>query len=255
MAFELQSFDVMEYLWDLLDKTPDGKHVIYTATDVEQLWAMGFVDAGQISIDDWLSVFEPFRQENGSFLLGRDDFMQLDKYRYKGEVRIPFDAMRINEGKYTDEGLKELFDASIVPSCSLSTEEMHEFFEKLKNEFRQNDGLILIRSPAKERIRALIDANPSPLRNLELMLDQMIGSEEKEIEEEIDRAEEKASKQKELAEASRFTQKPTSRTEQLAQGLKQLEKAKRLSDESAEHEGATKVELKKIRRSRKGTRG
>ena len=253
MALKMDQFDVMEHIWETIEKTPDGKHVRYSTTDIEQLWQMGFVDTANVPLATWKAAFEPYLQGDGTFLVARDDFLALERYRYRGEVRIPFDAMRINEGKYTNEGLDDLTNASIAPSCALPTEKLREFFDTLKRDFRQPDGLILIKQPAKERIRTLLAANPSPLRNLELLLDQMIAQRGAELSGELDAAEVDAAAMKAAMEVSSFSQTPTSRVEEKAQGLRALEKSRR--QEGPEVEGAEKTELKKIRRSRKGMRG
>ena len=254
MPLDLSRFGVMEHLWETLDKTPDGQHIRYARLDIEQLWLMGFVDTQAISLEDWVRVFDPYRQEDGSFLLGQGDFLALEAYRYKGEIRIPFDAMLINEGRYTDEGLDELVESSILPSCSLPRAELGTFFAALKKEFRQPDGLILIRKPAKLQIVALLDEHPSPLRNLEVMLDQMLAEKGQEILDRIGAAETDAVTTQAALQASGFSSAPTSRTEEKAKGLEAIAKSRRRV-EPAEVEGVKKVELKKIRRSRKGMRG
>ncbi|MFA4874335.1 MAG: hypothetical protein WC690_03245 [bacterium] len=254
MPFELNRFDVMEHLWDTLEKTPDGRHILYTDIDIDQLWWMGFVDTDQIGLEEWKALFEHLRQADGTYLLGKDDFLALDRYRYKGEIRIPFDPMLINEGKYTDEGFDTLVNASIAPSSRLSRDELAKFVNDLKKDFRQPDGLVLIKKPAKQRIKALLDDTPSPLRNLEILMDQMIVAKGADAEAMIEEAEVGAAAMEAARQASHFAAKPTTRTEQKAAGLKALEKA-RQTKISQEIEGAPKTELKKIRRSRKGMRG
>jgi hypothetical protein len=244
----------MEYLWDTLEKTPDGKGLRYNIYDVEMLWRMGFVDTKQFSMEEWRQVFEPYRQEDGTFLLSKDAFFALDKYRYKGEIHIPFDAMRINEGLYTDVGLNELVEASIEPSCSLSREELQKFFDDLKNEFRTPDNLIKIGPEAKMKIRDMINRNPSPLRNLEIMFDQMLAKGgEPELIEKVEGHEADIATARAALEASSFSASPASKTEAAASGLKKLAKAKKAVVEV--ETGAPSVSLKKIRRSRKGMRG
>lgn len=254
MAFELANFDVMEHLWDSLEKTPDGHHVQYWLDDIIQLWYMGFVDTSAITAEDWIEVFEPYKQPDNSFLVGKPAFLALEQYRYKGEVRIPFDAMQINEGRYTEDGLDDLIHASIEPSCSLPRERLREFFDTFKRDFKQEDGLILVRRPAKERIKTLIDANPSPLRNLEILIDHMIREQGGEMKEGIDKAETDAAMAKAALEASRFSSEPVNVVEEKAKGLKALQKSRHTAV-SAEADGVDKVALKKIRRSRKGMRG
>ncbi len=254
MAFVFDQFDVMEHLWDTLDKAPDGNHIIYTEMDLEQLWWMGFVDTENVNMETWKAVFEPFRQPDDTFLLNKENFLNLDRYRYKGEIHVPFDAMQINEGKYTDEGFEDLVNASIVPSCGLPVNKLKEFIDTLKKDFRQEDGLILIKKESKKRIKALLAANPSPLRNLELVLDNMIAKRGKEIQGEIDMAELDAAAIEAAKQVSSFSAAPTTTSEAKAKGLDALTKARR-KEEPAEVEGKEKTELKKIRRSRKGMRG
>ena len=249
MVFELSKSGVMEFLWDTLEKTPDGKFIRYNQSDIEQLWWMGFVDAEHFGLDVWFKVFEPYKQPDGTYHLAKEEFLALDHYRYKGEVRIPFDAMMINEGKYTDEGLDDLIGASIAPSCSLTREELREFVENIRKEFRQNDGLILIRKSAKEKIKNLIYEHPSPLRNLELLLDNMI--EQQTIA--LEQSETDAATTQAAIQASQFSQAPTTRVEAKAAAYKDLEKTKKTKE--VEIKDKPKVELKKIKRSRKGMRG
>jgi len=253
MPLELGMFAVMDYLWETLEKTPDGRHIRYTIIDVEMLWKMGFVDTEQFPMDQWKRVFDPYLQSDGTFLLDRDAFFTLDQYRYKGEVHIPFDAMRINEGLYTDEGFQELINASIAPSCSLSKENLGAFFDALKETYRSPEGYIKIGVDAKRQIRDVIDRNPSPLRNLELMFDKMMAQgKDKEMKEQIEGAETDYATARAALEASSFSATPTSKTEASATGLKGLEKAKEKVKAEVKAEG---VSLKKIRRSRKGMRG
>lgn len=254
MALDLSSFGVMDHLWETLDKTPDGKHIRYLELDVEQLWWMGFVDTQNIPLEDWVRIFEPYRQEDGAYILNREQFLSLEQYRYTGEIRIPFDPMLINEGKYTEKGLDELVEASVAPSCCLPKEALSDFFAQLKKEFRQQDGLILIRRPAKERIKALLDEHPSPLRNLEMMIENMLAVKGDEIMATVKEASDGADAVKAAHQASRFSSSPVSMSEQKARGLEALQKARKRAA-GVEVEGAEKVELKRVRRSRRGMRG
>ncbi len=259
MAFELNDFNVMEYLWETLAKTSDGKRIRYSAVDVEELWRMGFVDTQLVSLAEWKAVFEPHRKADGSYEVGKGDFLALDRYRYKGEIRIPFDAMQINEGKYTDEGLDDLIAASIAPSCGMGSDKLKSFFDDLKNEFRDAGGLIEIRGTAKERIRALLDAHPSPLRNLELLLDRMIESGEDALFAEgmeVDAVTMQAAREVQH-QASSFSTTPTTRAETKASGLRALEKSrkKKAAEVPSPGDEKEKVDLGKLKRSKRRMRG
>ena len=120
--------------------------------------------------------------------------------------------------------------------------------------FRQADGLILIKADAKTRIGTLLENNPSPLRNLELLLDQMISSRGADMEGEIDRAELDAEAMKAARQASSFSESPTTKSEEKAMGLRALTKARK-GKAAGELKDKDKTELRKIRRSRKGMRG
>ncbi len=252
MPLELSMFDVMEYLWETMEKTPDGKKIRYNNADIEMLWYMGFVDTEAYPLNTWKQVFEPFRQKDSTFLIDKQSFLKLDHYRYKGEIHVPFDAMLINEGLYTDEGLNDLIEASIGPSVMMKQADFEAFWEKLKNDFRNPKGLIKIGPDAKMRIRGLIEKNPSPLRNLEISFDQMLSSGQgTDLEQKFEGAKDSMATAQAAMEASTFVQGAANKTHASAQDLKKLQKAK----EKKAVDDKNGVELKKIRRSRKGMRG
>ena len=186
--------------------------------------------------------------------MNKDQFLSLDSYRYKGEIFIPFDPMDINEGKYTDEGLDELINASIRPSCGLSSNDLKNFFDELKKDFRQTDGLILIKKDAKRRINALLTEHPSPLRNMEVMVDQMVNMRGDEIEREVDQMDVEKSTSDAVRQTSSFMQGSTTTVEAKAKEFEKIQKTKKRKD-TIINDDKPKTELKRIRRSRKGFRG
>lgn len=261
MVLEMDTDNVMEYLWGQIEKTPDGKHIRYTLEDIDSLWWMGFVDTERYPLTAWRRVFEPYKREGGVYILNHASFLSLDQYRYKGEIRIPFDAMLINEGKYTDEGLQELFDLSIAPSTRKTPKELQQFIENLKKKHRQPDALIKIDRNAKVEIMELIDQFPSPLRNLEITFDRMLeAGVDQEMAEQLDADESARATSEAAKQVSQFSSTPTSRAEVQAKRLQDLQKAK--EKPAAKPAPAKKtekkkegVELKKIKRSRRGMRG
>ncbi len=254
MTLRLDQFDVMEYLWETLPKTEDGR-LHYGEGDIEQLYWLGFVDATTFTMEEWKAAVEPQRQPDETYLFNREEFMALDQYRYKGEIRIPFAAMEINEGKYTDEGFDDLVKASIAPSCNLPLAELTQFMNQLKKDFRQGDGLILIKQPAKQRIKTLIESKPSPLHNLERLLENMTQNELDRLDAEIGQAHEARAELQAEQQKSTFSSTPTTRLEAKALGLKALMQARQKEQAASTDDKGQKVELKKIRRSPKGMRG
>lgn len=254
MSLELGTFDVMSYLWDTMEKTEDGNHIIYTEADVETLWQMGFVDTERFPLPAWRTAFDAYVQPDGSFLLSKDAFLSLDTYRYRGEIRVPLDAMMINEGKYTDEGLKELFSSSVAPSVDLPTDEVHRFFEQLTRDFRDERGLIIIGPEAKRRIAMLLEDYPSPLRNLEILFDRMMTGVEGEEAGTLAQEASRVDQERNLTRGtSAFHTAAANVSESSARELQKMTKAK--AKTSLSDDAAPSTPLKKIRRSPKGTRG
>lgn len=249
----MPEFNVMEAIWLASPKAQDG-NLHYPEAFIDFLWDNGFVDTAKYPKETWKAAFEAFKQKEGNYKITHDEFLTLDKYRYRGELHVPFDALRINEGKYTDEGFLKLVSESVAPSCSLPPDLLQKYVEELKNEFRQEDDLLLIKAPAKQKIKKLLEENPSPLRKLEILFDDMLKAKaaRKEIEELQRQAAPTATPEQMAAlQQSTFTSGASSYAEEQAQRLKDVAKAKPASETSP----AEGEPLKKIRRSKKGLRG
>ncbi|MBI2342032.1 MAG: hypothetical protein HYU98_04790, partial [Deltaproteobacteria bacterium] len=223
-------------------------------------WHSGIVDTKSFTIDEWRAAFDAHSRGDGTFSLSKEEFLSKEPYRYKGEIMVPFDAMQINEGKYTDEGLNELFASSIAPSCLLSPSELETFLDAFKGDYRDAAGLIKINAKAKKKIQTLLEESPSPLRRLELIFDYLLSNPreaEAELSEELKQAaaEGTAVSPEQLAklQASAFSMQPLNESEEKWQTLNVIEKRKP-KKESASKDGSTTT-LKKVKRSRKGLRG
>jgi len=261
MTLTLSDFNGMELFWEKLPKHPDEDHITMSLTDIDMMWESGLVDTKQSSIPAWRAAFDTHKQADETYLLSKEEFLSKETYRYKGEIMIPFDAMQINEGKYTDEGLNELFDASVAPSCSLSPAELAKFIDELRTLFREPNGLVKIGREAKIKVRDLINDNPSPLRRLELTFDVLINTQmDKGLPE--GSGEFVAISQHELSpeqiarvQASSFSMQPNNVGEEKWRALGKIEKRskKPLKEPVAAAKGSTTI--KKVKRSRKGVRG
>jgi len=241
----------MENVWNELPKTPDDDHVTLSQEEVEFVWQNGFVDTDKYSLDKWMNAFEPHKVGD-KYICSKAEFIEKDKFRFTGEIMIPFDPLLINEGKYTDEGLQELIDMSIVPSCSKSLKEIEDFFTGFKDQFREKDNLIRMDMEGKRLINDLVLNNPSPTRRREVIFDHMFEKYLDQVEsggiESIKATPEQASK----VQMSTFTSSPTSQVEEAAKKLKSVEKKKEKKVTDTEDKG---VEIKKVRKRRKGFRG
>ena len=248
MAFNLADFDLMQYLWDVTEKSADEKFLEYAEQDIGDLWRIGFIDTEKISQLEWKKAVLPFKQASGTYKFSYADFMKLDQFRYKGELFVPFDPMKINEGFYSDQGIQELFDASIKPSITAPEHEYIDYIKNFKKKYRDTSNeLVRIDHDAKNFIRILFDLYPSPLRNLELIFDKLIQQQKH------------GSAQNEIAygiakQVSAFRAQPSHQVEAEALALKDLVKSKTPQREKDSAKDAKTVALKNVRRSPRGTR-
>ena len=250
MTLFLDDQDFMEGMWEAAPKTKDGR-VQYVDEDVENLWRGGFINTENIDLDNWMKIMSKYKQPDEIYLLDHDQFVAMDDHRYKGEVKIPFNPMLINEGQYTEEDVDNLIKLSVLPSCGLDPEQIEFIINKYKSDFKMPNGLITMNESFKIKILALVETYPSPLRNLETMLDQIFTVAEKYLEEEgidIDSI-------AKLAQQSMFTAKPTSATERKSAALKALTQAKKKQDAKpklTKEEKKKSVKLSSIKRSKRG---
>lgn len=258
MPLTLDEFNGMELLWSQLPKRPDENHVTLSDLDLEGMWYSGMVDTKQFSLATWKAAFDVHSQGSGVYIVSKEEFLMKEIYRYKGEIMIPFDAFLINEGKYTEDALKDLFSLSIAPSCSLEPSELNNFLEELKAGQKDASGMINIDKSAKNKIHDLLERYPSPLRRLELMFDAILkGMDEQGVSSlEYDNAQAASGQlsQQQLARAqvSSFSMQPSSATEERFKKLRSLEKKK---DKKTAIASDPSTSLKKVKRSRKGMRG
>lgn len=246
---------IMETIWDNLPKTADGFHVDFADGDLELIWWNGFVDTIKFPMAAWIKAFEPHKQPNGDYLLTREEFLEKEKFRYTGEIKIPFDPLLINEGMYTEEGLQELIDKSIAPSCVKTPAELKEFFDGFKEKYRKGK-LIRVDMKAKREINELIYWHPSPLRRLELLFDAIFMQEMQAAA--TGKLKIKATpEQAATVQMSTFTTMPGSPSEKAARELKGIAKVKEVPGgaKAGGGSGSGGVAIKKVRKSRKGVRG
>ncbi len=248
--------NIMEFIWETVERPDNGDRMVYAKQDVEALWELGFVDTERFPKQDWFEALEPFLEQDGNFRFNKAEFLSLDSYRYQGDIKVPFNALEINEGKYSDEGIQVLVVLSVAPSISLSKAELGKKVDVLKQKYRQKDGLILIKMPAKQEIRSWIDDNPSPLHRLELLFADFLKQRGflKEAKKEVQAHARVATPQEQArVQASAFSNLPSTVVEAKASEFKKMAKANAPTGSSEEDD--SKPKLKKIKRNPKGMRG
>ncbi len=244
---------MMEALWDSVDKTPDGKGIILTDTDIEYLWHCGFIDTRQVPFAQWAAFFTAFVTEyKGIYILTRPNFLLIEDFRYKGPIREPFDFHKINEGYYTDQGLDELFELGIGPSVETPEGELKKFVTALKRDFRDKNKLIRMDATCKKKVGAWMDQYPSPLRRLELITDAKV--KKKTLDTKLFQFSSRGVDAINAMQASVFSMRPSTvavaKKEALGKVTQSKGKKKGLEDASAKT-----TPLHKLRRSPRGTRG
>ncbi len=184
---EKNRFD-METIWSRCSKEEGlppqfkGEHVLYLATDPKYLYLSGFVDVENFTLDEWENAFQECKQPNGTYLISKEKFIKLGKYKYSGPVKKPLDAMKIREGWYKLTDWHEFCVNSILPSTTLiSVDDLIQIESNLKKNGKIVGNRILIDKSDKLRIKQLIDEHPSPIRRREISVanayDQLVKSE------------------------------------------------------------------------------
>lgn len=242
---------LLQDLWSEVKKTPDGKNIMFTDQDVEFLWHCGFVDTEQVPFSQWAAFFAPFFNKDAKvYVLSKPNFLLIEDFRYKGPIREPFDYHKINDGYYTDQGLDELFQLGIGPSVEVPRKEFDAFIADIKKTFREKNKLIRMDKTCKQKIGAFMDAHPSPLRRLELIMEAK--DEGIELNPDTFKYEVSGVNAVTAMQASAFSIRPSS----MAMSKKEaLSKVTQTKAKPAEKVGDNATPLHKIRRSPRGTRG
>jgi hypothetical protein len=176
--------------------------------------------------------------------------MLIEEFRYKGPIREPFDFRQINEGFYTDQGLGELFELGIGPSIEAPRKEFDAFITEVKKTFCGKDNLIRVDAACKEKIGAFMNAHPSPLRRLELIMEARAAGIE--LNPDMFKYQVSGVNAVTAMQASAFSMRPSTVAVSKREALGKVTQAKaKPADQSA----PDSTPLHKIRRSPRGTRG
>lgn len=130
----------MEFIWNKVPKeVKDGvEYVTYVATDIPFLYYSGLVDTVRFTRAEWEKAFEDCRGEDGRYWVSHEKMLWLGRFRYCKVVNEPFDPLKMRIGKYSVDRLWNVFEKSIIPSCSLPPEFMKNVFDQM---FRQQKSL------------------------------------------------------------------------------------------------------------------
>ncbi len=171
--------DPMDYIWEKVPKTAAG-FIHYLSGDIPYLYQNGFVDTNRFSYKEWQQAFDDCKQADNSYLISKNKFLSLRRFRYEGPLFVPFDPYRVREGEWTDEDLKKLFERSIKPSSSITEDIFWNSVKALKDSGSLQNGKLLVDDTVKKQLAYLIERFPSPRRRLEKEVHRI--REEREVE-------------------------------------------------------------------------
>ncbi len=165
---------VMERIWAEIPKEYNlppsfsGEYIRYTHTDPKYLYLTGFVDTKRFKIEEWEAAFADCKQADATFLISKEKFISLGKYKYSGPIKNPLDPMKIREGWYDINAWHEFCVKSILPSTVATVEELVQSEKIYKEKGLITNGKILVDKTFKLRLLNVLNNYPSPARHREL---------------------------------------------------------------------------------------
>lgn len=168
--------DPMENIWDKASKAgKDGKrHLFFKGElDLNYLYITGLVDYKNYTLKSWIEAFKPSRQKDGSYIVSHDQWTEKKKFYYDGPVNPPYDPMTIPEREYTEAEFVDLMKEKILPNTIAGEDYGQEILKKMKRANRLVNGKAVVDREVKEVLARFIAQYPSPIRILELLVDEM----------------------------------------------------------------------------------
>lgn len=168
---------LMESIWQQVPREHNplpnlrGEYIRYVATDPKYLYLTGFVDAKRCTLEEWEAAFQDCVQPDGSYLISKEKFLSLGKYKFSGPIKNPLDALKIREGWYELDKWHTFCVQGIIPSTTLTAEHLVQAEKLMKEGGQIINGRIRIDKAAKLRIKKILDDYPSPTRRRELAVE------------------------------------------------------------------------------------
>lgn len=153
------------YIWEKVPKTKEG-FIKYIPNDLPYLYHNGFVDTKAHTYEQWVEAFQPCKQEDGTYLIDRDHFLNLTWFRPR-IVGKPFDPFKVPEKEWTDEHLGIMYKLRIYEGSEVSEDTFWKVIEALKKKGHQKNGNLYFNGEVKTTIFELIERFPSPARRLQ----------------------------------------------------------------------------------------
>lgn len=168
MDKKTDNYKAMEYIWERIPKQKDGKTIRYLEGDLAYLYYHGFVDTNRYKLENWKNALLMFKQKDGSYVLTKDQFMILRKFRYVNVSYEPLDPYKLEEGPWPDKALKGLYVKTIARATTIPEKVFFEAVDILKKAgHTDKQGQLVIDINFKKLLNNLLIKYPSPRTILE----------------------------------------------------------------------------------------
>ncbi len=181
----------MEEVWRELPKEKllpahlSGEYIRYKSIDPNYLYQIGFVDTEAYSLAQWESAFQDCRQADGTYLISKEKFISLGKYKYSGPIKAPLDILRLREGWYDLETWINFCKKSLVPSTMLTLEQLQQSIKTAEQRGDVKDNRVLLTAERKRLLQSLVDQYPSPRRRREIRFQEAL---QQKVQENVERS-------------------------------------------------------------------
>ncbi len=163
--------NVMNLIWSSIPKEVgfSEETIKYVPTDLIFLYQTGFVDTNLFTLEEWQAAFQHLQQADSNYLITKNEFIKLGKFKYTGNIKAPVDPLKIREGWYEINDWRLFLIRSILPSTTaLNAEFLKKGEENAKAKGLIVNGRIKIGKEIKLWLKQILDQHPTPQRLREL---------------------------------------------------------------------------------------
>ncbi|MBI3540969.1 MAG: hypothetical protein HY073_02370 [Deltaproteobacteria bacterium] len=238
----------MEEIWKSAAKAgKDGKSYIFLkgSNDLGYLYATGFVDVRQHSFKDWVNSFNSSRLKDGSYAVSHEQWLEKKKFHFEGFVAEPFDPMQLEDRELTESEAISFLRETVLPHTVFDEKAIPQLLTNLKNYKKLVNGKVKLDKKLKQEVVLLLHAFPSPMRTLEVMVQNMRMAQE-------GRAQTSFKSGQDRSQKSQFAAGLTAQ-EITRKRLSEIAKEARPTEGTVEGTGKPSISLKELKKKAKTT--
>lgn len=169
--------ELTELIWKQLQPTDDAGQKIATDALIATLYEFGVADTRRVGLPQWKSVFARLPKEETGYRVTRKDLDLFNPFLFKGNIKKPFDPKRLKDGPRPLTWLNEIYQKVLRFETLLKQEEWNKVVaERITPRFVKNEQ-VFYDSALRDFMLALLEKHGSPLRRLELWVEEGRGPE------------------------------------------------------------------------------